>query len=501
MKIETKNITRILSLLTCLTLSLFSQAQFVISPGSSINITQGGSLYIPTDFYIESNSSSSGYLADQNSQGECTITGSVYVERYLTANGWHNTSAPLNNISNSVYSGADLIFYYDETIIENDWNFGWVMHQGSLNVMQGYDVYLPSALTAVYSGAGTNLNTGPYSINVYKTDPANGEIESHKGWNLVGNPYPSPVDWQADAGWTKTGINNAKYIWNPANNNYTIFLGGDDPVGLNGGTQYIPSNQGFWVQAYTEGSLSVNNTARITQMQSTPDYYKDNKISYPFIRLSAYGNEFIDECVIRFLDYATEKFDLHTDASKLFVVHGETPQISVQGTKNNYAVYSLNKISNGLQTDINFKCSKSGWYDIEFNEITNISDTMRLYLKDYKEQNIVEIVEKASYNFYHDPSFAENRFCLLFNPSKQQLGQMQKASMLIYFLEGKVKIENYHPYPVEGSINIYSTDGRLLFGKKITIHKKEMINTKLNPGFYIISFISGNYRIDTKLIL
>ena len=111
----------------------------------------------------------------------------------------------------------------------------------------------------------------------------NGEIESHKGWNLVGNPYPSPLDWLSEAGWDKSDINDAKYIWNPAAYNYTIFLGGSEPIGINGGTRYIPSNQGFWVQANQNGTLSVNNVARVGIMSSTPDFYKSTFSSFPLV--------------------------------------------------------------------------------------------------------------------------------------------------------------------------------------------------------------------------
>ena len=31
--------------------------------------------------------------------------------------------------------------------------------------------------------------------------------------NLVGNPYPSAIDWDASSGWTKTNIDNAIYFF------------------------------------------------------------------------------------------------------------------------------------------------------------------------------------------------------------------------------------------------------------------------------------------------
>lgn len=161
-----------------------SIAQFVISSGSSITIKQGTSLYIGTNLYIKSDASGSGYLADQNLNGDCTITGNKTIERYLTANGWHNSASPVSNESSSVFSGTELIFYYDETIIFNDWNFGWVWYEGALLIMKGYDIYLPSSITANYTASTSEaLNTGSYSIALTRTNTPNGEAENRKGWN------------------------------------------------------------------------------------------------------------------------------------------------------------------------------------------------------------------------------------------------------------------------------------------------------------------------------
>jgi hypothetical protein len=67
------------------------------------------------------------------------------------------------------------------------------------------------------------------------------------GWNLVGNPYPAPINWDA-AGWTKTNIDNAIWIFNPASNaysNYNVTVG----QGINGGSNLIESGSAFFVKA------------------------------------------------------------------------------------------------------------------------------------------------------------------------------------------------------------------------------------------------------------
>ena len=122
------------------------KAQLTINPGGFITINPSGSMYVGTNLHINSDASGSGYWVDRTTSNDVSITGSVDIERYITQSGWHNTASPVNNAVSSVFTGIDLIFYYDETIIQNDWNFGWVWYSGILEEMKGYDVYISSPL-------------------------------------------------------------------------------------------------------------------------------------------------------------------------------------------------------------------------------------------------------------------------------------------------------------------------------------------------------------------
>ena len=76
------------------------------------------------------------------------------------------------------------------------------------------------------------------------------------GFNLVGNPYASSINW--NSGITKTNLkNNFIRIWNPSSRNYATY---DGVSGTNDGSNVIPSGQGFFVEAATAGSASLTFT-------------------------------------------------------------------------------------------------------------------------------------------------------------------------------------------------------------------------------------------------
>ena len=101
------------------------------------------------------------------------------------------------------------------------------------------------------------LNNGNinYSISDNSTDL------TLKGFNLVGNPYPSVIDWSASSGWTRSDLQLSGggydiWIWNPSANNYGVFNSSDaSGTGTNSASRYLAPMQGFFVLAGENGTL------------------------------------------------------------------------------------------------------------------------------------------------------------------------------------------------------------------------------------------------------
>lgn len=98
-----------------------------IAPGGYITVKEDNLLYIGMDLLIQSVPGSSGYFVDYSTVSGLVVSQDILVERYMTANRWHNIDSPVSNETTAAFSSStDLIFYYDNSLIGNDWNFGWV---------------------------------------------------------------------------------------------------------------------------------------------------------------------------------------------------------------------------------------------------------------------------------------------------------------------------------------------------------------------------------------
>ena len=104
------------------------------------------------------------------------------------------------------------------------------------------------------------VNNGNLSVTLY-----NHNNTYTQGFNLVGNPYPSPIDWNASAGWTKTNIDNALYYFKASTTDqyggtYSTYINGISSDGVV--NNIIPSMQGFFIHV-SDGTCPVTGTLAI----------------------------------------------------------------------------------------------------------------------------------------------------------------------------------------------------------------------------------------------
>jgi hypothetical protein len=338
---------------------------------------------------------------------------------------------------------------------------------------------------------------------VINTTSTPSEIPSHKGWNLLGNPYPSPVDWLASSGWDKSDINDAKYIWDGSNSIYTIFIGGGSPVGINGGTRFIPSNQGFWVQSLvTSGTVSINNATRVGDISGTPDYYKKIEIDYPMVSLLSCSNQYQDEVIIRFIEGTSEGFDFNWDAMKLFSLNPDVPQLSIRSGKQAFALNTLAEIRDDLEIIMYFQCAQSGQYQVKLSPRTNLYPEMKLYLRDLLTGDMVNLTADSTYPFYHQTSNSKDRFRLYFNPSHDVLHNITPETWFtVYSNNNVVTILKNTSKEVKGSILIYDMLGRPVYQDIINNSQSQGIQLNNPSGYYIVTIFTDKHISNSKVFI
>ena len=147
------------------------------------------------------------------------------------------------------------------------------------------------------------------------------------GFNLVGNPAASDLDWD-DPNWTKTHISNVLYIYDPAFNggDWRTWDGSTGTLTMDG---IIPAGQGFHVEATAPGpELVVPLEALTNTISPVYGFHEDatrppvatSKAASPQIRLALRatldGEERVSETILSFRPEGTLGFDA-MDARRL----------------------------------------------------------------------------------------------------------------------------------------------------------------------------------------
>lgn len=475
-----------------------------------LTIESGAHLYVPADnslsvFGTLSNAAGATALVLQsNSSGTASLTHNTNtvnatVEQYLTANEWHYVSSPISNATANTFYGIYLRSFNETTYAWNDYI---IEPSTSLTTMLGYAAWVDGANTTVsFEGP---LNNGSTSIPVTYTGTA-----TNPGWNLVGNPFPSAIDWNSTSGWgSRTNFYNAIYFWEGVGGggggNYHYYVGSFNPpdptgpVGTVGATQFIPANQAFFVRATGNVSLSVNNDARVHNSQS---YWKSTvEIENQLIRLSAQNEAGLqDETIIRFVEGASSEFDGTYDAYKL--AGYMFPQLySITPEETKLAISTLPGYEDGSIIPLGFEAPEAGNYSINLSEFENFNGGLTLYLEDLLLDQIIDLSANSSYNFSASQDDDPNRFLLHFNESLTAVESTEESSVSIHS-HGNTLYVKLSDAKNQGVVNVYTMMGQTVLESKISGGNLHRMNLEVPAGTYLVTVQLDERFVSEKVFI
>jgi len=465
----------------------------VLTVNATKSLTANGDLTINGGLILKSDATGTATLIDN---GTISGSGTVTAQRYLSGAVYHYVSAPISSANTSLFSGAHRFYLWDEPISSNDTVASWQTPAGNMDTMKGYAVEFLGNTVINYTGVATELNTGPYNITVTNTDGI--MLPNKEGWNLVGNPYPSAVDWD-DAGWTITNVDNAIYFFKGSDFNYASYVGG---AGINGGTQYIPAMQGFFVKCNNvggSGTLEITNSVRVINSQA---YWKENKTEQNnILKLKAEGNGYSDETVVRFDASSTNEFDSDYDAYKLLSSNENVPQIYTK--LSNGTILSINTLApltENLSMPLIFRAGVTGKYTLNVADI-NFDPSISVLLEDTQEDVIMDLQTTPDYTFNISTGTFANRFIIHFSLTTgvNDYSEDNNLSPYIYSEQNNIYVVFNTSKSIKGKITVYDILGREIIKKDIDKLNKLSINNV--KGLYIVKVLTDNNVYTKKIII
>ena len=441
----------------------------VINSNSSLTLgTVAAPAYLTVSGTLSNSAGTTGLLIPPGSSLIESSGADAQITFNIASGEWHLISVPTSNATSGIFYGHYLQKHTEAANTYSD----LTDPQEVLTPMKGYALWGdldPADVTfAGPVNAGVKSFTTTYS-------------GAGKGWNLVGNPYPSSIDWKASAGWTKTNVNEAIYVHKDAAT-WASFVGS---TGANGGTRFIVPGQGFFVQAASNGTLAM--TAAVRVHNATAFFKSSDEVVPNLVRLEVSGNGYKDEAVVRFLYDATAEFDGDYDAYKLYGDVPEAAQIYSTGS----TPLSINSLPETDIVPVGIKAGVSGTYTIAATEINDLQYTT---LEDTKTGIFTELANKT-YTFSFDKSEDEMRFKLHFTMLGVPDAKSVAASVYSYQKKAYINMNNM----VKGDIFIYNIAGQLV-ATKVSAKGTNEINLS-NTGNYIVKVVTDKTTLIKKIFI
>lgn len=458
--------------------------------------------------------------------GDVTINGDILAERYVTASArawWHMaspfTDANVDDLQDEVpvtgeFLGASdaggsnnaSMLYYQESVISTSSEDGWIAYpeQDTSDIIQsgrGYRVFLRQDLSNPLGNAILNLSgtirQGDVALPV-SYNSASESDESAAGWNFVGNPYPSAIDWE-NSGWTRTNIGNTFYVWDALNSIYTVW---SDGVGTGGATGRIASGQSFWVKAFDDNPvLSVTESVKSS---TSTDFFRSAPENV--LKINASNGISGNDVALRFKEGATTKFDHEWDG----YYFGGNSRVNICSYDEDWTFYSINSLPHDEDVEIPIWVIHPANDEViilTFSDLNSFEEESEFKLIDLYLGEIIDITEGMTYEFAYDGnemSKGSQRFLISKSaPIITNLDNDKTHKEISVFpnpVEQGSQITLLIPDDVQGSLRLSTLQGQTVETYTIAANEKFVILDSLEKGVFVLEYISDN-SIHTQTIL
>ncbi|WP_151087675.1 beta strand repeat-containing protein [Hymenobacter baengnokdamensis] len=438
-----------------LTLSAPTSVAQVLTMGGAGNLATGSN-------GLTLLSSASGTALVVNS-GSGVVTGTGFtMQRYIdpslnAASGYRHYSAPVSNttladltttgytpeISKAVeYNGSatpgttspfPTLFEYDQsrlaTVTSNyaPFDIGFKVPLGltqatggQMVVGKGYVVQIGAAQLVDFVGTPTTGDLNPLALSRNAAGTTN---TADAGWQLVGNPYPSPLDYSLVAPADRANLDAAMYVvqsTGPYSGGYRAYVNGQSTSGTN--NPLIASSQGFWVRVstgQTSGSLTFRDAQRVTTYASQAAFQRQPADARPALRLELSGAGLRDAWVTYAEAGASSAFDSQYDAGKL--PNSTGLNLSSAAGVDDLAIDGQGAFTSATMLPLSVGVPAAGAYTLTAAALSNLPAGLVPYLRDAQTGTLTALSAGTNYAFSVSAAQASalvrGRFALVFRSS------------------------------------------------------------------------------------
>ncbi|PIQ32333.1 MAG: hypothetical protein COW63_07070 [Bacteroidetes bacterium CG18_big_fil_WC_8_21_14_2_50_41_14] len=430
--------------------------------------------------------------------GDITNNGTITMQQTLTGavQAWHMVSGPaVADISDNGWNPGDNDdFYVWKETDPGTWvNYKNTTTSPTFSEVNGSDNFVAgngymvayNSLSPAKSIVGTP-NTGDVAFTLKNSGSKSWTYTS--GWNLLGNPYPSSIDWNdADR---SLFVDNYAYIYDPNKD------GGEGYISVDGGSAsaYIAPFQGFMVVA-----AIASNNQNFTFTNAIRDhggiFLKDQSATEGLIVRLSHKNWY-NEATIRLRDESEHTRD-RQDALKLFSFNSAVPQLYSQSSDMvSLAVNSIPLAQAGEPLALGMLLPEEGLFTLTLQQTDEILAVNGLYLEDRLMGTFHKLSDQP-YQFTAEQGSIDERFrlhCGVVGVEETTPNQL----ILIWLQNNQIYLKGAENYYEAG---LFDLQGRLLQRITLTGDNLQSIKEPQQTGLFILMLLGDGKAVSKKLFI
>ena len=354
-------------------------------------------------------------------------------------------------------------------------------YQQNLVPGMGYMVALKEE--AYLQSAGT-LNNGVVSI------PLTWDGDYATGYNMLGNPYQSYLDFNAfaDANSTIWGgdATRASYIIMDEDQKGYIMYGYGASVNDYTAPQYLHPHQGFMVITETACNATFNNTMRSAKSNGST-FRGSERPAYPLVNLLAYdenGNRDLTTIEVGRSDKG--------GAPKFLDMSTSTGLIYARYEDENYGIAYVEPGVNSIP--VRFETTKDASYTMKW-DVENGTFSY-LHLIDNLTGVDVDCLKSDEYHFTSKTSDYTSRFKLVFESTgvEENGSDVESEETFAFFTDGNLVVNG------EGNLEVIDINGRVVSATGVYGSQNVIAMPNVATGLYMLR-LSSDKGVKVQKIL
>lgn len=483
--------------ITCCSLTVNNNAIVVIPSGFTVTIN--GALTVSSGSFTLNNNANLIQTSNTVNSGNIIVKRSSSALKRLDYTLW---SSPVDGQQLQAFSPqtlANRFYNYDATTNL----YSVVVPKVNFETAKGYLIRVPNnhPLTAtIWDGIFTGVpHNGSYSYPISTGDA------THR-FNLVGNPYPSPISMTDFVAANSSNITGTLYFWRKTNNaaspSYCSWTGGTfvnngeaevvDPNGM------IRTGQGFFVEAkQLADSVTFTNSQR-TSDTSNQFFRSSNDEELNRIWLNATNTDgAFSQMEVGYVTDATQGIDsydgkyINDGAVELYSLVDDK-KLVIQGRALPFDISDV--------VPLGFKIAKAGTYKIAIDHTDGLfAGNQSVILKD-NLNGTAQDLKTGTYSFVSESGTFDSRFEIAYTAVLSTNPIAFFDSQIIAYKNGNHLMVYSSSFPI-ARVRVFDARGRLLLEEKTLDALEVNLTGSWSQGILFIQIYTKEGNVSVKKVI